>query len=49
MGALKYRERIGLVLAKDVCEWLRAENARTEVPISRIVEKAIRKLMEEKK
>ncbi len=46
--SLKNRGRIGLVLDNKIVEWLRFENESTDVPISRIVEKAIKIQYEEK-
>lgn len=42
MGQLKNRERVNIVMANDIMEWLRAESKKTDIPIARLVEKAIR-------
>ena len=48
MGELKNRKRVNLILSQETVEWLTYENSQTDVPMSRIVERAIHKEYKEK-
>ena len=41
MGQLANRERLGLILPKEMVAWLKEKSEETGTPISRIVEKMI--------
>lgn len=41
MGELKNRTRIGIIMDNDIFEWLKDRSKKTDVPNSRIVEKAL--------
>ena len=41
MGELKNRTRIGIIMDNDIFEWLKDRRKKTDVPNSRIVEKAL--------
>ena len=41
MGELKNRARIGIIMDNDIFEWLKDRSKKTDVPNSRIVEKAL--------
>lgn len=41
MGELKNRTRIGIIMNNDIFEWLKDRSKKTDVPNSRIVEKAL--------
>jgi hypothetical protein len=42
MGQLKNRERVNIVMANDIMEWVRLESKNTDIPIARLVERAMR-------
>lgn len=41
MGELKNRTRIGIIMNNDIFEWLKDKSKKTDVPNSRIVERAL--------
>lgn len=41
MGDLRYRTRVGVIMDNDIFDWLKAKSAETQVPNSRIIEKAL--------
>lgn len=41
MGELRYRTRIGVIMDNDIFDWLKAKSSETQVPHSRIIEKAL--------
>jgi len=41
MGELKYRTRIGIIMDNKMLEWLNSKSEETNVPKSRIIEKAL--------
>lgn len=41
MGELKNRTRIGIIMDNDIFEWLKDRSKKTDVPNSRIIEKAL--------
>ena len=41
MGELKYRTRIGIIMDNKILEWLNSKSDETDVPKSRIIEKAL--------
>lgn len=41
MGELKNRTRIGIIMDNNIFEWLKDKSKKTDVPNSRIVEKAL--------
>lgn len=41
MGELKNRTRIGIIMDNDIFEWLKDKSKKTDVPNSRIVERAL--------
>lgn len=41
MGELKYRTRIGIIMDNKILEWLNSKSEETDVPKSRIIEKAL--------
>ena len=41
MGELKYRTRIGIIMYNKILEWLNSKSEETDVPKSRIIEKAL--------
>lgn len=41
MGELKNRTRIGIIMDNNIFEWLKDRSKKTDVPNSRIVEKAL--------
>ena len=41
MGELKNGTRIGIIMDNDIFEWLKDRSKKTDVPNSRIVEKAL--------
>lgn len=41
MGELKYRTRIGIIMDNDILEWLKDKHEKTDIPQSRIIEKAL--------
>ena len=41
MGELKYRTRIGIIMDNKMLEWLNSKSEETDVPKSRIIEKAL--------
>jgi len=43
---VKNRERMGISLPKELSEWLRAYSKQTMIPVSRIVEKALKEFKE---
>lgn len=44
MGELKNRTRIGIIMDNDIFEWLKDKSKKTDVPNSRIVERALLKV-----
>lgn len=41
MGELKNRTRIGIIMDNNIFEWLKDKSKKTDVPNSRIVERAL--------
>lgn len=41
MGELRYRTRVGVIIDNDIFEWLKQKSAETDVPHSRIIERAL--------
>lgn len=41
MGDLKYRERVAVTLDKKVMEYLRRLSAETDIPVCRLIERAV--------
>ena len=41
MGELKYRTRIGIIMDNKMLEWLNSKSEETNIPKSRIIEKAL--------
>ena len=49
MGELKNRERVNMTLPRDLMEQLRAMSEKTNVPVSRYVESAVKEKIEREK
>ncbi|MDO5577195.1 MAG: ribbon-helix-helix domain-containing protein [Fibrobacter sp.] len=41
MGELKNRTRIGIIMDNTIFEWLKDKHEKTDIPQSRIIEKAL--------
>ena len=41
MGELRYRTRIGIIMDNVILEWLKEKHEQTDIPQSRIIEKAL--------
>lgn len=41
MGELKYRTRVGIIMDNNILAWLNAKAEESDVPKSRIIEKAL--------